>query len=187
MGVAASLMQTLQAYSGQGMIVVLFVLALVAAVYDGKHAQIPNVISALVALEGIAIQVVRLVAVFVPALTANFARWPLCAYVIQRLPSPQSCLLLALAVLLLAVLVETRLRAAGYFGMGMGDIKYIAAWATVLGWYVFPALALACLFGAAWALTQGKRTFAFAPWLSLSFLATLFFILFFAPNNLAIV
>lgn len=92
----------------------------------------------------------------------------------MALPAPALCVACALALLLLGWAAEAAHRALfGRVGMGLGDVKYVAAWACVLGWWVAPALACACLGGAAWASVRGERAFAMAPWLTLAFGAAL--------------
>lgn len=178
----------LMTYSGQILIFLLFLYALMAAVYDARTRQIPNWLCWCIAVLGICIQVVRLATIVKPSINATISLWPLFAYIVQRLPSPQICLLVAFGSLLLGAGLElARREFSGKAGMGMGDIKYIAAWATVLGYYVFPALALGCLFGAVWALGQRQHEFALGPWLSLAFLAALFLLLFaYSPQAIPI-
>ena len=83
---------------------------------------------------------------------------------------PLACLAWAAALLVVGVGVELAFRSLrGRSGMGLGDVKYASAWAVTLGWLTLPAIAAACLLGAAWALVRRQRTFALGPWLSLAF------------------
>lgn len=80
----------------------------------------------------------------------------------------------ACAVLLAGFAAEMLYRrVAGRAGLGLGDVKLAAAWAVSLGWLVVPAFAVACLFGAVWALATRQRTFALGPWLSAAFAGAL--------------
>lgn len=126
-----------------------------AGVVDARSRRIPNACCALVALCGVALQVARAQSRVAPVLG-----------------EPLACVWLAAAVLVTGVCLELAYRRlSGYSGLGMGDIKYVAAWAVSLGWLVAPALVVACLLGAAWGLATRQRTFAFGPWLSLAFVA----------------
>lgn len=126
-----------------------------AGIVDARSRRIPNACCVLVALCGVALQIVRVQGGVAPVLG-----------------EPLACVWLAAAVLVTGVCLELAYRRlSGYSGLGMGDIKYVAAWAVSLGWLVAPALVVACLLGAAWGLATRQRTFAFGPWLSLAFVA----------------
>ncbi len=131
----------------------LCVLAGVAA-YDARHRLVPNCAVLGVAVLGAAIELL--------GPSTPFARG--LAPLSETLP-------LALAVLVAAVLLELAWRAlkGGSHGMGMGDIKLCAAATLVLGPWVVPSLAVACLLAAAFNLVRHNERFAFAPWLSLVF------------------
>lgn len=134
---------------------VLVGLSVWAGIVDARSRRIPNVCCVLVALCGVALQIVRVQGGVAPVLG-----------------EPLSCVWLAAAVLVAGVCLELAYRRlSGRAGLGMGDVKYVAAWAVSLGWLVAPALAVACLLGAAWGLATRQRTFAFGPWLSLVFVA----------------
>lgn len=157
----------------------LILLALLAAAFDARQRIIPNWICALVALLGVALQFLRLSAGFYPVLYASLSIFPATYHIIKLLPAAWTCLAAGVLLLALGFALELLVRRVrGQAGMGMGDIKYIAAWAFVLGWFVLPALAIACLLGAAYALSQHQHTFALGPWLSLAFIAILFLLLF---------
>lgn len=161
------------------MIVALSVLSIVAAYIDASRRVIPNPISLAVALCGIALQVTRLLVLWVPATVAFLQTFPMTYHIAMELPSALSCLGCAAALLVISTVAEFAVRQfAGKAGMGFGDIKFIAAWACTLGWYILPALAAACLLGAAYALSQHQTRFAFGPWLALAFVGTLFILLF---------
>lgn len=83
---------------------------------------------------------------------------------------PLSCAAVAMAVLVCGLGLELLYRhLSGHAGLGLGDVKFSAAWALTLGWLVVPGIAVASLLGALWALATRQRTFAFGPWLSLVF------------------
>lgn len=170
------------------MFVALVCLALLAAYIDIQTRTIPNWLCACVAICGVALQAARLCVILAPELYARFAQLPLMYHISLELPNPWVCLVCAAIVLIAGFLLEMLVRAVtGRIGMGLGDVKYLSAWATVLGWYVLPALMLACILGGSYVLAQRQRTFAFAPWLSLAFLAMLLFLLFLAPHDVALV
>lgn len=132
---------------------VLVGLSVWAGIVDARSRRIPNVCCVLVALCGVALQVVRVQ-----------------GGVALVFGEPLACVELAAALLVVGVCLELAYRRlSGHSGLGMGDIKYVAAWAVSLGWLVAPALVVACLLGAAWGLATRQRTFAFGPWLSLAF------------------
>lgn len=170
------------------MVVLLVVLGLVAAFIDARQRIIPNWISLSVAVCGVVLQIVRFSVRWVPGITAWLQKLPLTYHVAMNLPSALGCLGVALVVLIITALGESGVRKVkGEMALGFGDIKYIAAWACTLGWLVLPALALACLLGAAYALAQGERHFAFGPWLSIAFIGTLVFLLFIPAADLLFV
>lgn len=134
---------------------VLVGLSVWAGVVDARSRRIPNACCVLVALCGVALQIVRVQGGVAPVLG-----------------EPLACVELAAALLVAGVCLELAYRRlSGHSGLGMGDIKYVAAWAVSLGWLVVPALVVACLLGATWGLATRQRTFAFGPWLSLAFVA----------------
>lgn len=124
-----------------------------ASVRDARTRTIPNACCGAICLLGLALCCLRALTGALPAL-----------------PAPVSCATVAVATLLLGVAAEGAYRAvSGRVGLGLGDVKYMAAWACALGWWVAPALAAACLGGALYACTRRERTFAMAPWLTLAF------------------
>lgn len=134
---------------------VLVGLSVWAGVVDARSRRIPNACCALVALCGVALQAARAQSRVAPVLG-----------------EPLACVELAAALLVAGVCLELAYRRlSGHSGLGMGDVKYVAAWAVSLGWLVVPALVVACLLGATWGLATRQRTFAFGPWLSLAFVA----------------
>ena len=134
---------------------VLVGLSVWAGIVDARIRRIPNACCVLVALCGVALQIVRVQGRVAPVLG-----------------EPLACVELAAALLVAGACLELAYRRmSGHSGLGMGDVKYVAAWAVSLGWLVAPALAVACLLGAAWGLATRQRTFAFGPWLSLAFVA----------------
>lgn len=147
-------------------VLVLAVISCVASVSDARSRIIPNEASFLIAVTGLALQLVR---TFMPhALELLVLTGPMA----DLLPLPVVCVASATGILVVGVAFEALLRRFGRQGMGLGDVKFIAAWACALGWYVAPGLAVACLLGAVHALVRRERTFAMAPWLTLSFVVT---------------
>ena len=134
--------------------VVLVALAAWASVADARSRTIPNTCCVAVAACGLVLQAVRV-------------WWPGHA---AGLPEPVACVGWAAGILVVGVGGEFLLRTlTGRVGVGLGDVKYVAAWACTLGWYVLAGLGVACLLGAAWALARRQSTFAMAPWLSAAF------------------
>lgn len=132
---------------------VLVGLSVWAGIVDARSRRIPNACCVLVALCSVALQAARAQSRVAPVLG-----------------EPLACVELAAALLVAGVCLELACRRlSGHSGLGMGDVKYVAAWAVSLGWLVAPALVVACLLGAAWGLATRQRTFAFGPWLSLAF------------------
>lgn len=137
-----------------------------ASVSDARCRVIPNGACALVALVGLAFQLVRAVAADV------VATLPVEAGLSRALPGPGSCCVAAVVVLILGGVGELAVRRVlGRSGVGMGDVKLCAAWACCLGWLVLPAVAVACFAGAVCALARRQRTFALGPWLAAAFVA----------------
>lgn len=170
------------------MVAALIVLALAVGVIDAQKRIIPNWACLCVAAIGIVLQLIRLTPAVSPSIYTALAVLPLTYHVSTSLPSALSCLVLALALLFVGTQLELLVRKIrGESGMGLGDVKYIAAWACVIGWYVLPALAIACLFGAVSALCVHERTFALGPWLSLAFVAVLLILLFFPRAQLLLI
>lgn len=139
-----------------------------AAVRDARERVIPNGCCLCVALCGLSVQAVRIM------LQNTTSELWFIGRVLDALPEPGACVAWAAGLLVAGVAAELAVRRlTGRTGLGLGDVKFVAAWACILGFYVLPALAAACLLGAAWALVRRERTFAMAPWLTLSFVAVL--------------
>lgn len=157
----------------------LIAFSLAASLIDLRERRIPNWICICIAAFGCVFQLVRLSSFFAPKIFAQLSYFPLLWRISFLLPSSLACLGTAFVCLAIGTVFELLVRKlSGSAGFGFGDIKYLSAWACILGWLVLPALALACAMGAAWALCAHERTFAFGPWLSLSFVAVLFLLLF---------
>ena len=140
--------------------------SLFASVIDARSRIIPNGSCLAVACSGLALQVLRAWApAVVPAL-------PVEALLAPSLPGPPSCVLAGACVLVAGGACELLVRCVlGRQGVGMGDVKFCAAWACWLGWLVLPAICVACLAGAVFALARGCRAFAMGPWLTAAFAA----------------
>lgn len=164
------------------MIALLVVLGLLAAYVDWHTHLIPNWVSLVVALLGVVLQLVRASRAITPYLYNALSVMPFTGHIANLLSNPFITLALALAVLGFGALIESAWRhLRGKMGMGFGDIKYIAAWTCTLGFWVFPALVIACVLAIVYSLLYKRESFAFAPWLSLAFIAVLLLLLF-APN-----
>lgn len=167
---------------------VLICLGVAAGVIDSRERIIPNWICIAIMLIGLILQLMRLSVWFNPAIFNLLSVLPLTYHMATALPSAISCVLAAVVIIALGTFAEFLQRKITLkAGMGMGDIKYIGAWAMTLGWLVVPALALACLFGACYALCAKQKTFALGPWLSFAFITTLLMILFFPVAQMLIV
>lgn len=137
-------------------------LALAVAVEDARSCRIRNSICLAMAALGLAFQAVR---IWVPELSGVLA-----FHFADETSAPQVVLATALLVLFCGAALELAWRRIhGACGMGLGDIKYIAAWATLLGPGIFVPLAAAALVGAPVTLVQKKKRFAFGPYLSAAF------------------
>lgn len=146
--------------------IALVAIAVFVAVRDARDRVIPNRLSGALAALGVALQAGRLLAPAPPP--EALARLP-AARLAAALPPPATCLAAALALLALLVSAELACRRArGRPGMGLGDAKYVSAWACVVGPWAVAVLAVACWLGLAVALARGERDFALGPWLSLA-------------------
>lgn len=149
--------------------IVLVALAFLAGVADVRTQQIPNGICLGVTFTGIGLQLVRAVSrdllPLLPVVDRTLA---------SSLPAPAATLAFAMAFLLVAYAAERIHRSTtGRRGMGLGDVKYLSSWATVLGPLVLAPLALACLAGAVSAGARHRETFPLGPWASTAFVGTL--------------
>ena len=134
--------------------VCLVVLGAWASVTDVRRRVIPNLCCVLVATCGLVLQVAR-------------AFWEVFA---GSVPPPALCLVTAAGVAVVGASAELiARRVAGRAFVGLGDVKYVAAWACMLGPLVFYGLVVACLAGAACAIARRRRTFPMAPWLTVAF------------------
>ena len=105
-------------------------LALAVAVEDARSCRIRNSICLAMAALGLAFQAVR---IWVPELSGVLA-----FHLADETSAPQAVLAAALLVLFCGAALELAWRRIhGASGMGLGDIKYIAAWATLLGPGIF--------------------------------------------------
>ena len=142
--------------------IVALALAALAAAEDLRERTISNEKCIALAALGIAFQLARALA------PQALAALPWEGALSARRAAPWACILSAGITLIFlggAELAVRRLRERA--GLGFGDIKYLAAWAIILGPLVAVALALACAGGATFALARRERDFAFAPWIGL--------------------
>lgn len=137
---------------------------LAAALVDARTRRLPNPLVALVAACALAQMLL--------AGPCGLGQPP----ALPSAPERIAACALTLAALLGAGALWRRLRDER--GMGMGDVKLLGAIALWLGAGVAWALALACLLALAANLPRGRRTFAFGPYLALSFAALLALALF---------
>ena len=134
--------------------------ALVAARTDARERTIPNWCCALLAGLGLAFQLAR---ALLPGLVRSLW-WE--REVAALLPAPFTCVVTAAVVLVVGVVAELCHRhLSGRVGMGLGDVKFLAAWATLIGPAVLLVLAASCLGGAVFALVRSERDFALGPWI----------------------
>ena len=144
------------------------VIATLVALSDHRNRTIPNKLSAAMACVALAVQAMR---VWAPE---AIARMPLTRAVAVGLAPAGACVACAAVCLVALSGVEFVRRAAtGVVGMGMGDVKYLSAWAVLLGPAVLPAAAMAMAAGGLVALARGERDFALGPWVSACCLAAL--------------
>ena len=123
--------------------------ALVAARTDARERTIPNWCCVVLACLGLAFQLAR---ALIPGVVGRLA-WE--REVAALLPDPVVCVVAAAVLLVLGVALELGYRRVfGKAGMGFGDVKYLAAWATLIGPSVLLVLAAACLAGAAFAMAS---------------------------------
>lgn len=137
-------------------------LSVLVALEDARSRCIRNSFCAAIAALGILFQAARIGA---PALVG------LCAFhLAEKTASPLAVLATSAAVLLFGCALELLWRHVhGASGMGMGDVKYVAAWTALLGPAIAIPFALACLAGAGAALARKQERFAFGPYLSAAF------------------
>jgi leader peptidase (prepilin peptidase)/N-methyltransferase len=131
-----------------------------AACVDLEQRRLPNVLTALAAALGVA----------QGALAQAFG-----LFAAPGLPSLGMRLACALAVLLVGCAVELVWRRAhgGAHGMGLGDVKFLAAAACWVGPAVVAVFAASSLAGALVSLARGRRSFAMGPYLALFSVASL--------------
>lgn len=143
------------------MIGLAFALGAAASLSDIRERIIPNAAVLALAACGLAFQLMRAVGA-VPA-------WmPLSHALSELLAQPLPCIATAAGLLVAGAALELAWRRRkGEQGLGMGDIKLLAAWGAVLGADVVWAFAFACLGGAVFALVRNEKGFPMAPWLTL--------------------
>lgn len=150
--------------------IVLVALAVAVAVIDARDRVIPNALSGLVALWGLCLQAARALGmrgILPPAVRALAA-----ALDARTWFSPGACLAFAAMLLVAATALELAWRRArGSAGIGLGDVKYLAAWSCAIGPVSIAALAVACAAGGLAAALRRQATFALGPWLSASLVA----------------
>ncbi len=139
-----------------GLAAVIITVSVWAAVSDAKTKTIPNVACAAIAVAGLLFQVVRQLTSAVPTLI-----------------KPVYCVLFAVVVLGVLYGIEALLRRRGKAGLGFGDVKFLAAWALVLGDLMLVPWMVASLVAAVFAINRKEKTFPYAPWLTACFVVTL--------------
>ncbi|MGN0071148.1 MAG: prepilin peptidase [Atopobiaceae bacterium] len=136
------------------------VLAALVAYEDARSCRIRNGYCAAIAALGLLFQAAR---IWAPELLSALA-----FRLGDHASSPEAAL--SLAVLLGGTALELLWRhVRRSSGLGLGDVKYVAAWATLLGQEIFLPFAAACLVGAAAALARRQERFALGPYLSAAF------------------
>lgn len=143
--------------------IALVAFAIAAGVADVKTQQIPNAICAALAVLGLSFQLWRI------ASCPCKACCPFESSLASALAPPAICLGFALLAVGAGCGAELAYRRrTGRRGMGLGDVKYLSAWATVLGPSVLVPLAIACLAGGLAARATGRRAFCLGPWASVA-------------------
>lgn len=143
------------------MIAIALCLSVWASVVDARSRTIPNLSCAIIAVCGLALQTTRMLA---PRVLETLVPE---AAVMASLGEPLACVAWGAGVLVCGVGAELAFRSwTGRTGLGLGDVKLLAAWASVIGRTVVPALAISCLLGAVWAIARRERTFAMGPWIT---------------------
>ncbi len=153
-----------------GLVLMSILIAVMAAAEDAESRTISNAKCVALAGTGLAFQGLRALG----SLDATSVLLGWVRALDARLASPIACIAFAVALIVVLAGAEFAIRRhRGAPGLGFGDIKYLGAWAIILGPHVALALAGACLLGAAWALVRHERDFAFAPWIGIACAATL--------------
>lgn len=79
----------------------------------------------------------------------------------------------SVAICLLMVVGELLFRrVSGRMAIGMGDIKFIAAWSLWLGPAVIFGVGIGCAFAAFYGVIAKQKTIALVPWLTAGFVLT---------------
>lgn len=134
-------------------------IAIAVGLRDARDRLIPNKWSGLLGALGAGFQLLR----------ALGARWglPWERAVAASEPTPAACLASAALVLAGGILLELAYRhRTGREGLGLGDVKYLAAWTLVVGPVAIACFSVASLLGAVVAILRHERDFALGPWIS---------------------
>lgn len=134
--------------------------AVAVGIRDAREGIIANTSCMILAAAGVLLQMLR---IFWPDLLAA----TLWGRIAPALAAPEACLLAALAMLVLGTAAELLWRhVRGHAGMGLGDVKYLAAWTAVLGIWAVAGFVAAALLGGAASAVRGRTHFPLGPYLS---------------------
>ncbi|HIU23514.1 MAG TPA: prepilin peptidase [Candidatus Coprovicinus avistercoris] len=150
--------------------IILVAIAFLVGLKDARNREIPNTLSGALALFGLLLQLIRLLLQthFLPVDVMGFLTTSIpLVRLVRMLPPPSECIIFAFVTLGILTALELSIRSSkNVTGLGFGDIKYLAAWATILGHWVLFVMCAGCLLGMLWALKRRQSTFALGPWLS---------------------
>ncbi len=134
-------------------------ISLFVSVRDAREGIIPNTSCIILAACGICLQIVRMAA-------PSLLECTLWALVAPALDGAAACLIESALLLLGGAAAELLWRRHHRPALGLGDVKYAAAWTAVIGSWILPAIALAAFAGASVSLARGRSHFPFGPYLS---------------------
>lgn len=130
---------------------VFFSAGFAASLYDAKRRTLPNICVGIMFAAALIFQIIRFV----------------CAEVFPNLPPPSSCMWGCIIYMVAFFLFELLLRkTTDASGFGAGDIKFIGAWALLMGpVYALVGGAVGALIGASVSCVRKEQTFAAGPWI----------------------
>lgn len=141
-------------------------IALFASVRDAREGIIPNTSCIILAACGVCLQIVRMAA-------PSLLECTLWALVAPELDGAAASLIEAALLLLGGTAAELCWRRHHRPALGLGDVKYAAAWTAIIGSWILPAVAVAALAGAVVSLARGRSHFPFGPYLSFACMGAL--------------